>query len=548
MVRISVPLQGNRSAISSPERLVALAMALGADTVPGWSAEETNLTRSLTTPPPQHIIAEVGQAILDGEDPLGDIFCQLRPPEQRRVLGATYTPHAVVKAMLDWAAQDFSPGRVIDPGTGSARFLIAAGRCFPTASLIGVEIDPLATIIARGQLAAAGLANRATIVLGDYRTFLPPPIDASTLYIGNPPYVRHHLLGATWKSWLVRTARQHGLVASQLAGLHVYFFLATANLAQPGDKGVYITAAEWLDVNYGKVVRDLLLHTLGAETIQIIEPTAALFPDAAATGVITGFQVGTRPTTVGFSRVDSLAELNALTPAIRVHREQLQSTSRWTSLTRSVTERRAGFIELGEFCRVHRGQVTGANRIWIANDAMPELPATVLFPTVTRARELFTVKHTLDDASVLRQVIDLPVDLDVFSRQERAQIDRFLDWARALGAPDGFIARYRKAWWSVGLREPAPILATYMARRPPRFVRNTAAVRHINIAHGLYPREQLTEEQLRALSIYLSRTISLEAGRSYAGGLTKFEPREMERLLVPHPDLIVATLDSETIV
>jgi hypothetical protein len=30
----------------------------------------------------------------------------------------------------------------------------------------------------------------------------------------------------------------------------------------------------------------------------------------------------------------------------------------------------------------------------------------------------------------------------------------------------------------------------------------------------------------------------MEEGRTYAGGLTKFEPREMERLLVPHPELL----------
>jgi hypothetical protein len=35
-------------------------------------------------------------------------------------------------------------------------------------------------------------------------------------------------------------------------------------------------------------------------------------------------------------------------------------------------------------------------------------------------------------------------------------------------------------------------------------------------------------------------------GRTYAGGLTKFEPREMERLLVPRPELLAdpALLDA----
>jgi tRNA1(Val) A37 N6-methylase TrmN6 len=60
--------------------------------------------------------------------------------------------------MLDWAERHAVPQRVIDPGAGSGRYLLAAGRRFPGARLIGVEIDPLAALIARGNLAAAGLA------------------------------------------------------------------------------------------------------------------------------------------------------------------------------------------------------------------------------------------------------------------------------------------------------------------------------------------------------------------------------------------------------
>src|ERR1700694_2554447 len=99
-------------------------------------------------------------------------------------------------------------------------------------------------------------------------------------------------------------------------------------------------------------------------------------------------------------------------------------------------------------------------------------------------------------------------------------------------ADKGYVAENRKAWWSVGLREPAPVLATYMARRPPAFVRNRAEARHINIAHGLYPREPLQQQTLISLVNYLSKAVSVVDGRTYAGGLTKFEPREMERIPV----------------
>jgi hypothetical protein len=164
----------------------------------------------------------------------------------------------------------------------------------------------------------------------------------------------------------------------------------------------------------------------------------------------------------------------------------------------------------------------------------------VLFRTVTRARELFQAEGLLDDASKLKWVIDIPIDLDMLDTPERRAVDRFLKVARSMGANKGYVASHRKAWWSVGLRAPAPIISTYMARRPPAFVLNKAQARHINIAHGLYPREALTEQARQTLVDYLQTNISQRSGRTYAGGLTKFEPREMERLIVPGPAMLSA--------
>ncbi len=87
-----------------------------------------------------------------------------------------------------------------------------------------------------------------------------------------------------------------------------------------------------------------------------------------------------------------------------------------------------------------------------------------------------------------------------------------------------------------------------MARRPPIFVRNLADARHINIAHRLYPREPLKESVLRTLANFLSQSVTVAQGRTYAGGLIKFEPREMERLMVPQPELLANGLSPELLV
>ena len=88
--------------------------------------------------------------------------------------------------------------------------------------------------------------------------------------------------------------------------------------------------------------------------------------------------------------------------------------------------------------------------------------------------------------------------------------------------------------------------APYMARRPPAFVKNPCRARHLNIADGIYPRESMADETLDALSHWLRQNVDVSGGRTYAGGLTKYEPREIERILVPPPERLhdrTTTLD-----
>ena len=525
--------------IETVPSLVSLALALGAEdagdlsAAEKWLVDEAHGARTTAA-----LVRGVRGMIRRGEDPLGDAYCTIRSPEERRPLGQTYTPRPLIEAMLRWASDHGDPVRVVDPGAGSGRYLVAAGERFPGAALHGADIDPLAALMLRANLAAAGLADRARVHVGDYRALSLPPVDGPTLFVGNPPYVRHHRIAPEWKTWLLETARRRGLDASALAGLHVHFFLATAEYGRNGDYGAFITSSEWLDVNYGGLVRQLLLDGLGGQSLHVLAPEAPLFSDATTTSAITCFRIGETPSTMRIRRVESLSDLGRLAGGRSVSRQRLAGTSRWSVLTRETPRLREGYVELGELCRVHRGTVTGANAVWVRRDASPDLPERVLFPSITKARELFGAGARLGSLEALRRVVDLPVDLDVLDDDEREQVDRFLREARARGVHEGYIASNRRAWWSVGLRAAAPILATYMARRPPAFVRNDAGARHINIAHGLYPRERMSDVLLDRLADRLRAEVTLAQGRTYAGGLVKFEPREMERIPVPGPDML----------
>src|SRR5262249_37503628 len=191
--------------------LVGAALGLGADQVRGWSARERAVAAA--APSPRQLLVPVGELrdrIRAGEDPLGEAFGRIRTAESRRTLGQTYTPPPIVGSMVGWAAGRGQPERVVDPGTGSGRYLLAAGAAFPAAALVGTDIDPVATLMTRGNLAAAGLAGRAEVRLADYRRLALPPVPGSTLFLGNPPYVRHHQIEPAWKQWLGRRPARRG--------------------------------------------------------------------------------------------------------------------------------------------------------------------------------------------------------------------------------------------------------------------------------------------------------------------------------------------------
>ena len=476
------------------------------------------------------------QAIVRGEDPLGTALCILRTAEERRAIGAVYTPPAIVDSMVAWAAGQGDPARVVDPGAGSGRYVLAAGRRWPKAKLVAIDTDPFALLLLRAGAAVLGMTPRLTVHCQDFRTVKLPRVKGRTLYLGNPPYVRHHGIDAEAKDWFGRTAAGIGIKASKLAGLHIHFFLRTREIARPGDYGAYITSSEWLDVNYGSSLREMLADGLGGVGVHLLAADAMPF-EAATTGAITTFHVGNRAGELAMRAVSSISELGSLDGGHLIPWEVAEAAPRWSILTRGNPRPPAGMSELGEVFSVHRGQVTGANGIWIAGAYTGKLPGSVLHPTVTKARELIAAGDELTVAAVarLRAVIDIPVDLDALEATERAAVARFIKWAKKAGALESYVASHRKAWWAVGLRAPAPILCTYMARRPPAFVLNPNGARHINVSHGLYPRDPMDPATLRAYARVLRSSVVLGDGRTYAGGLVKFEPGEVERLQVPRP-------------
>ncbi len=493
------------------------------------------------------LVDAVRLEILTGGDPLGDAFARVRSAPDRRSRGQVFTPPPIVTSMLAQAEADAAANgpfsRVVDGGLGSGRYLRQAAVAFPDAELIGIELDPVCALIARATFQVLKLTDRLHLIVGDFRSVDLPKIHGRVLWIGNPPFVRHHALDEKWKDWYVTTMQHLGAKkASKLAGLHLHFFARVGETAGTHDLGIFVTAAEWTDTKYGAALRTALCDKLGGVSVHVVDAKAEPFPGVMTTAAITVFKPGQRQAVLRLQAVDGAEELGRLESGVSWPSEQLSSAKRWqvkasipTGIAIHSSSPRQTQTRVGSFFRVSRGQVTGANHAWIAGEQAKRLPKRFLFPCITGAKELFATSamgNRLETADHLRRVVDLPRDLSSLHLAERAEVAAFLKWAASVGADKGYVATHRRPWWAVRLPLPAPIVCTYMARRSPVFVRNIAEVRLLNIAHGLYPLIPMSDVELDEACYSLNCASNMSDGRVYAGGLTKFEPNAVADMLI----------------
>lgn len=510
----------------------ALCSALGAASTGGvLSAAEAKLLRagsSLASDP-----EEYRRLILSGADPLGDRIIEMRSAITRRGIGQVFTPQALVDEMVTWTSTQ-TPSRIIDCGCGSGRFALAAARAASHSLVIAVDSDPISTLACRANAAVLDI-DTLSVRNEDFIRMTLDPVNGRTAFIGNPPYVRHHHIPIDLKQWARSQADELGWSRwSGLSGLHALFFMAVVSKSRVGDLGCLLTSSEWLDVNYGRAMRDALLNGAGGRSVHVLRPEARAFDGAMTTASIVCFERGYQVVSLRIQSARQPSDLHDLEhKGRRVSRARLESALSWSELVTPRKKAPEGFVALGDYVRVSRGAVTGGNSFFLlSREAAGKLGVTEHFvPAVTRAREVMESGGRLDPSMSERCLLVANPTVATASVELSAYLSE-----RGNDVRDGYVCRSRQPWYTVPLKQP-PVVATYMGRNRPAYALNPHLMPIVNVVHGLYPKTPLDNEQLLGLVSYLnSGEQHGSCGRTYQGGLRKYEPGEMERLLVPPPD------------
>ena len=467
---------------------------------------------------------------------------------ERNRLGQFSTPFelaaGIVRESMRLLGHD-EPVRFLDPAFGTGAFYSALLHlCGNRVAFVrGVEIDAHYGAPAVHLWSGTDLDLKiADFIRADRKSI------SANLLICNPPYVRHHHLTPNDKAHLRQTMSQLGFQVNGLAGLYCYFMLLAHECLAPNAVSAWLVPSEFMDVNYGDVLKQYLLEQVSLLRVHRFDPNEVQFSDALVSSAVVWFRnVRPRPENeVAFSFGGTIEQ-----PALQTKRtlSTLVLEPKWTRLAEPVApvSLRVSKVVLGDLFTIKRGIATGDNAFFIVSQEeareqgfsrqflRPILPS----PRYMKAEEI----HADEDGMPLIEkrlfLIDCPVAEEELCRRDLA-LFRYLK-AGESNVANGYLCRSRSPWYSQEKRPPSPFLCTYMGRagsetqKTFRFFHNRSAATAANVYLLLYPRPGLCsalESPGVAERVFdLLRKIPIRKmtgeGRIYGGGLHKLEPREL---------------------
>jgi adenine-specific DNA-methyltransferase len=478
---------------------------------------------------------------------------------ERNKLGQFATPSILATDILEYAKTltTSSQIRFLDPAFGTGSFYAALLRSFPLSQIAqawGYEIDPN-----YGQEAIKLWDNTPLkLNIADFtQTGLPDSDDdRANLLICNPPYVRHHHIPADEKLRLQVVAKKaSGIKLNGLAGLYCYFLLISHAWLADGGLAGWLIPSEFMDVNYGKQVKQYLLQQVTLLRIHRFDPDEVQFGDALVSSAIIWFKKEKPPADyeVEFSYGDTLTkpEVSAHIPA-----DVLYRTDKWTGFPKILNNKLGSEVKnkrlqlkLADLFKIKRGLVTGANKFFILTPkqiSQYELPVEFFIPILPSPRYLLTdeIEANDDGSPVLDQQLFL-LSCNLPENEVELKYPSLWQYLQS-GVQKGINRRYlcshRSPWYAQENRPASPLLCTYMGRessggsKPFRFILNHSKATAPNVYLMLYPISTLEKELkgepelLRTVWQALNEIppdILIGEGRIYGGGLHKIEPNEL---------------------
>jgi adenine-specific DNA-methyltransferase len=461
--------------------------------------------------------------------------------EHRKKFAQFFTPVAIAELMTKWLLRNENLNTVLEPAFGLGIFSRTLLKYKKDIQIKGFEVDNL--IFERAKQEFSG-TEKINLLLEDYMCN-----DWHNKYDGiicNPPYFKFHDYDN--KNILKEIEKKLQCNLSGFTNLYTLFLLKSIHQLAPNGRCAYIIPSEFLNSDYGKLVKQYLIKTGTLRHIIVFDFEENVFDDALTTACIILCANDNKTDKVQFTNIHSVNELNKIEKLITDYPDfennpitysfsELNPDVKWKTYYQPQNGHKyKNLVPFSTYAKVVRGIATGANDYFTFNLSKAqkhEIDEKYLLPCICHCVDIKGNNFSFSDFEELKNKDKNVFLLNAVNAKDE-QITKYLQKGQAEEIDKKYLTASRNPWYSLENRPPAPIWVSVFNRTGLRFVRNNANVSNLTTFHCIYPQTDIFSDiSLDLLFAYLltdtARQIFEDNSREYGNGLQKFEPNDLNK-------------------
>ncbi len=462
--------------------------------------------------------------------------------EHRKKYAQFFTPTAIAEIMAKWLLGNKHLQTVLEPAFGLGVFSRALLKRKNDIQIKGFEIDKVIFEEAKKEFNGA---ENVSVLLEDYMYN-----DWANQYDGiicNPPYFKFH----DYDNKPILKEIEHKLACklNGLTNLYTLFLLKSIYQLKSNGRCAYIIPSEFLNSDYGKLVKEHLLKTGTLRHIIIFDFQENVFDDALTTAsIILCANDDNNNGNVQFTNIKSTDELSIIENLIAEYphinitaqtykAENLDPEKKWKAYYQEQNGHKFNnLVPFSTYAKVVRGIATGANDYFTFNLSKAQhfgISEEYLLPCICHSVDVHGHYFDCSDFEKLKQKEKNVFLLNAGNANDKNIAD-YLAKGETEKINKRFLTANRNPWYALEKRPPAPIWVSVFNRTGLRFVRNKANISNLTTFHCVYPQQNLFSGiTIDLLFAYLltptARQIFEDNSREYGNGLTKFEPNDLNK-------------------
>lgn len=462
--------------------------------------------------------------------------------EHRKKFAQFFTPLPIADLMAKWILGNDDLKTVLEPAFGLGIFSRAILSNKKSVNIKSFDVD----FKIYEQAKTAFLSNpNVSILLEDYLLN-----DWGNRYDGiicNPPYFKFHDYDN--KTLIKEIEVKLNCKLTGFTNIYTLFLLKSIFQLNKNGRAAYIVPSEFLNSDYGKLVKSYLIKSKTLRHIVVIDFEESVFDDALTTASIIFCANDNQAEKVQFSNVQSLDDLEKIKQLISdypsfnesnkaIDFAELNPEIKWRAYYQEQNSTKfKHLVPFTNFAKVVRGIATGANEYFVFNQSKAaefSIPERYLLPCICKAADIKKSFFTNEDFLSLKENNRDVFLLNAFDTVN-CNVEKYLQKGVDEEIDKKFLTASRSPWYSLENRKPSPIWVGVFNRNGLKFIRNEAGISNLTTFHCIYPNQNglFSNTDIDILFAYLltdvAKQIFDDNRREYGNGLKKFEPNDINK-------------------